>query len=437
VVRLHTLKRALGRALRLSAVSAEPMLPAWGRWRGRLGVSVSSSAVRAILVERGKIRWAGQASYTGLEDLAEVVARLAGESGRAVQSVRVVLERDVLQLRSLTPAPPLKGKAVPRWVALEAQRLFRKNGAPLVTDGVVVPLGKEAAALWAAAAPEPVVRALLDGCAQAGLGVESLGPASDVLPRAFATTSGESLVVPNGGTAEVIDVSDGSVWRSRLVRITENGERRTLVPALISLGEPFAPVYAGAVALPKLQLLPADTRAARDRVARRRLLRVLAVAIGLWVAAGTVYTVRLLHSLSSSVKSLHTLSPLVDGVLRLRRDLDEATRTLATLSAASRDRSRHLSLVAAVTRVLDDSTHLVALKVGADGMVRLVGYAPRAARVLAELERVNGLSDVRLEGPVTRETGNGTREMDRFAIVARLDSLNPGRMPGVTGGRPR
>src|SRR6266550_3154242 len=119
-----------------------------------LGISVSSAAVRAALVDHAQIRWAGQASYATIEDLAEVIARLAGEAVRVVPRARVVLERDVVQLRSLTPAP-LKGKAVRRWVALEAERLFRRNGAPLVTDGVIVPLGKEAAALWAAAVPEP------------------------------------------------------------------------------------------------------------------------------------------------------------------------------------------------------------------------------------------------------------------------------------------
>src|SRR5207247_1808549 len=99
-----------------------------------------------------------------------------GQLPRATIEVVVVPlpERVVLQRRRVTPAPPLKGKAVPGWVALEAERLFRKNGSPLVTDGVIVPLGKDAAALWAAAAPEPVVRAVLDGCAQAGLTVASL-----------------------------------------------------------------------------------------------------------------------------------------------------------------------------------------------------------------------------------------------------------------------
>src|SRR6266487_3954980 len=107
-----------------------------------LGISVSSSHVRAVLWWRDAIRWAGVAPYESPDDLADAIARLAGESGMPVRRARVVLERDVVQLRSIVPAPPLKPAPLRRYVALEAPRLFRKNGAPLVTDGVNVTVAK-------------------------------------------------------------------------------------------------------------------------------------------------------------------------------------------------------------------------------------------------------------------------------------------------------
>jgi len=291
-----------------------------------------------------------------------------------------------------------------------------------VTDGVIVPLGKQAAAFLAAATPQPVVRAVFDRCAQAGLDDETLGPASEVLPHAFATVSGESLIIANGSSAEIIDVGAAGAWRSRLVPTTDTGDSQCLVPALRSLGESFAPAYAGAVAVPKLQLLPPDTRAARERAGRRRFVRVLVAAIGLWVVAGTVYAGRLGLTLSRSTHLLDASRPAVDSVLALRRDLDAGTATLATIAATDRDRSRQLTLLAALTRALDDSTHLVALSIGSDHTIRLVGYAPGAAKVLAELERVAVLRDARFEGPVTRENrGVGSGEWDRFAIVALLE----------------
>src|SRR5262249_27722739 len=157
--------------------------------------------------ERGAIAWAGRAEYAQLGELADAVARLAGESARPVRRVRVVLERDTVQLRSLVPAPPLKPGTVSRYVSLEAPRLFRTNGAPLVTDARLVQIDAAQTALWAAAAPESLVRALLEGCAAAGLVLLSLGPAADVLPWALTRPlSQPQIAFPNGGTSEVLAV---------------------------------------------------------------------------------------------------------------------------------------------------------------------------------------------------------------------------------------
>ncbi len=389
-----------------------------------LGLSVGARSVRAVLVKRGAIAWAGQASYGGLGELAEVIAHLAGEAGEPVRRARVVLEREVIQLRSLVPCPPLKGSAIRRWVALEAPRLFRKNGAQLVTDAVLVPLSPKVRALWAAAVAEPLVRTVLGGCEQAGLHVEALGPASEILLHAVAAVSSMSLALPTG---ELLDIGPGCVWRSRLLRIARPADGPTWHPALASLGAEaghFAPAYAAATTKPasRLQLLPADTQAARERVSRSRLIRVLAVAFSLWAMAATVYVLRLVHALHTATQALGTISASVDRALSLRRDLDAATHSLSLIAAADQARSRHLALLAELTRALDDSTSLLTVQVGADRTARLVGYAPRAAKVLAELERVERLRDVRMEGPVTRERGEGRGEMDRFAIVARLES---------------
>jgi len=393
-----------------------------------LGLSVGAATVRAVLVDRKSIGWAGQVGYTGLAELADVIARLAAEADRPVRRARVVLEREVTQLRSLAPAPPLKGDAMRRWVDLEASRLFRKNGAPLVTAAARVALSPKAAALWAAAAVESLVRAVLDGCAQAGLAVESVGPAAEVLPRALAAAPGaanaDPIVIPSGATAEVLDVGPGGAWRSRLVRSVDGAPPVTWVPALATLGEEaahFAPAYAAAVALPRLQLLPADTRVAHGHAARKRHVRLLAAALCLWVAAGATYIARLSWTLHSSTTSLAALRGSLDSALALRRDLDGATHALATIQAAEAGRSRQLALLAELARALDDSTYVMALNVGAGRTVRLVGYAPRAAKVLAALERVSLLHEARLEGPVTREAANGNRELDRFAIVASLE----------------
>jgi len=396
-----------------------------------LGLSIGPTAVRAVLVERptDAVRWAGTAAYTDVADLAEVVARLAAESGAPVHHARIALEREVLQLRTVSPAPPLRARAARAYVALEAPRLFRRNGAPLVTDAIIVPLGNDTRALWAAAAPEPLVRAALDGCAQAGLTVHGVTPAADVLSHAVAQAAAAGpapLVFVRDGVAEVVEVGPAGTWRSRLIRNGDGGRGTGdgWVPPLMAVGAEaasYAPAYAAAVGRPRFELLPPATRAARARQARRLHIRLAAIGAALWIAAGTEYVGRLSVTSSRATHSLDAVRSSVDSALAVRRDLALATAALDLVARAERGRSRHLALAAELTRVLGDSIHLVALRVGPDGTVRLAGYAPVAARALAALEGIAILKDVRFEGPITRETGNGKRETDRFAVVARLE----------------
>lgn len=384
-----------------------------------IGISVGATHIRAVLWWRDAIQWAGAAQYEGPGSLADTIARLAGEAGAPVRRARVVLERDVVQLRSIVPVPPLKPVALRRYVALEAPRLFRHNGAPLVTDGVRIALTKDSAALWAGAAPEPLVQAVLAGCAQAGLSLEGLGPAADVLPWA-ALHRQSPLTFVNGGTSEVLDVSAGGTWQSRLVRGMGNGEPPVLAAPLATLGEEahhFTAAYAAAITLPRLALLPTEARAAQERRGRRRMMRLFGIGAALWLVAAGIHVGRLAWIRQTATQSLGAAASAVDSALVVRGDLDLARATLGTIARAEAGRSRHVALLAAVTQALGDSTYLAAFQVTPEGVVRLAGYAPIAARVVASLERLAVLRDVRLEGPVTREVPG----RDRFAIVARLE----------------
>jgi len=387
-----------------------------------LGISVGAAHMRAVLVERGTIRWAGEAAYAAADDLAEVIARLASEATCPVRRARVVLERDVVELRSITPAPPLRAEALRRYVALEAPRLFRKNGAALVTDGVRTEGDDGTPVLWAGAAPEPLVEAALAGCQQAGLVVDGIGPAADVLPAAFAVSAGlAEVVVPNTTSSEVLSLGQAQVWRSRRVV----GRRPCTAPwnaALTGAGGlavELAPAYAATLARPRLDLSPSSVGAARRRTSRRFRLGLALAGVGLWLLAGAVYAARLAVTARNVEAGLVAAAPAVDTALALRRDLGAATTTVATIEAAERARSRQLGLLAAVTAALGDSGYLVSFQAASDGTVRLVGYAPAATRVLANFERVPLIGEVKLEGPVTREAAAGRPELDRFSIVAQ------------------
>jgi len=387
--------------------------------KGPIGVSVGAATVRAVLLDEGRIGWAGAAPYASLAELSEAIARLAGEAGKSVRRARVVLERDLVQVRTIRPAPPLPPKAWRRYVALETARLFRQNGAPLVTEGIRVP----GPALLAAAAPEPILRSVIDACRQVGLAIESLGPATLVLPFALRMSPSDGdLPFPNGTSTEVIMLVAGVVVQSR--RIPGAGatplEWAAPLLALDAEASHFAPAYAAACAGPYLELWPADVSAGRAREVRRRLLRLGGIAASLWLLAGGVWVSRLALKERQATRALATLTPSLDSALAVRREIDVGTATLATIVAARAHRSRLLQLLTKVAEALGDSAYLVAVRVDQGGTVRLSGFAPSATRVVAALGRLPDLQEVQLEGAITRETGEGNRELERFNLVARV-----------------
>lgn len=377
------------------------------------------------------MKWAGHVGYGSPQDLPEALGQLAAELSQPVRRACVVLERAVVQLRAIVPAPPLKRAAAAQYVALEASRLFRKNGAPLVTDARIVAIDENRKGLWCAAVPEPLLRAILEGCSQAGIVVEALGPAADVIDAAVETGTvrpGGEITLPHGPCVEVLSFGLNGTWRSRLVAAFPPASPArdpcvTWKPALARL-EPDAVGYASAFAscqrLPQLDLLPVHTRAAKRREAKRRQLRLLAVGLSFWLAAAGVSSGRMLAALDSSTRFLQAVAQSLDSAVAQRRDLDAGRATLQTMSTAAARRSRQLALLADLTGALDDSVFLVTLRIGPGQELRLAGYAPRAARVLAKLDRVARLHGAKLEGPVTRENPGDHGALDRFGVVAHL-----------------
>jgi hypothetical protein len=334
----------------------------------------------------------------------------------------VGLKRDVVQIRSLHPAPPLKARDVPRYVTLEAARLFRQNGHPLVTDGTLVSVSKGDPALWAAAVSEPLLDAILEGCREAGLTLEALAPSAETLPAALDMEPLTAEVsVPDGRTTERLSLgAAGAVWRSRWSRSDAPSEVDWVSALTAVNGERavVAPAYAAGVRLPVLALLPAGHRAAARRRGRRRMGVLAAVGVGLWLLSGALYAGRLSYAYARATALLAAFHPAADSALSARRELDEARTTLETIARTRADRSRSLRLLAGLTAALPDSVSIIALQVSPTGQVRVTGYAPRAADVLARVGRVGGLSGASFEGAVTREVMAGQAERDRFTVVA-------------------
>ncbi|HLB38654.1 MAG TPA: PilN domain-containing protein [Gemmatimonadales bacterium] len=391
-----------------------------------LGICVAQGELRAVLGGGGRLLWAATAPYASLDDVAPAIGRLAGDLPHATRRARVVLARHLVQLRTVAPAPPLTNAAARRYVAFEANRLFRRNGAPLVTDARVVPRDAAEKVLWAGAVPEPLVTAVVRGCEEAGLQLEALGPASEVLPWVVQERPrGSDLCFQDGNACERIGHGARGVWRSRLLQ-GEAAPVPAWVAPLAATGERapiLAAAYGATLRRPALDLLPKETKAARARVVRKRLQLTAAVGAALWVAAGAVRVARLEVLGRAVERELGSLQPAVDSAVVRRRDLTAARAALGTIQDARGHRSRALVLLADLTTRLGDRAFLAGFQLSADSTVRLVGYAPQAARVLAQLERAPWVRDVRFEAPVMRErvsTGAGGEDLERFSLIVHL-----------------
>lgn len=169
-----------------------------------------------------------------------------------------------------------------------------------------------------------------------------------------------------------------------------------------------------------LTLLPRSECESRERAAQRRTRRLALATCGVWLTAGALFCGRLWWEQSAVEHELAALRQPLAAVREARRDLRDAETTLNAIAAAEQERGRSLVILAAVTGALPDSGVVTSLAWNADGSGILVGAARRATDVLARLDRLPTLSDVRLNGPAVRETIAG-REWERFTILFGRD----------------
>jgi hypothetical protein len=142
-----------------------------------LRVRIGRGTLRAERLRRGAVVWAAEAGYGGPDEVeAAMVELLAEEGGRGARRILVELDPPVVQVRTLTGLPPVRGRQLGALLAHQAGRFFRKNGHPLVTD--IVWAGRRGGAAYAAAVDSALVEAVLRGAAQAGGIVEAVVPAT-------------------------------------------------------------------------------------------------------------------------------------------------------------------------------------------------------------------------------------------------------------------
>lgn len=165
-----------------------------------------------------------------------------------------------------------------------------------------------------------------------------------------------------------------------------------------------------------------DLRTAEERPARRRpsplllgLTGALAAAVLAAPPALNLWHAARLDALVAPVQQR------ADIALRMRDELERRSGAAASLDGLKRQTVPAVALVAELSARLPDGVWLDQLRI-AQGEVRLGGYAPNAAALIALLEDSPLLTRVRFETGVTQDP---LRRRERFQIVAAVERPAP------------
>jgi hypothetical protein len=300
---------------------------------------VGGAMVRAELLSRSKVVWAGEAQFNTPEDLEEAVSQLAGADGPPTQPrrLRVELAAPLVQVRTLRGLPPVSRAQLRALVAVQSARFFRRNGNALVTDACwTEPAARRSGTALAVGAEERWLDAVIRGARSAGLAIESIRPSE----------------LPAG-------------MRLKLLPVAEQRRQRT--EALLS--------------------------------ARR----LAAAAVLTWVAALGVFLVRLRAERAAVDQEIARLAPVSQAVGNARRSLGDLAFVVEGLGAADERRGELLARFTGLASALPDSAVVTRLVIDASGRGSLSALAPRSAELLSVIEGSGAVASPRFDGGVVRE----------------------------------
>jgi hypothetical protein len=400
-----------------------------------VGLAVGADRVRAVLVRGEVAAWAGEVPAGEGVSLSAAVAELLAQAPIPRfprPSLVAALGPALSQTRLVSGLPPVEDARLLAQVVREgAGRFFLRNGRPLAVSGIRV---QEPGRVWAAAFDAAAVREVEEACRAAGLRLRSVVPSVAVLGVGLQ----DEHVVWLDGEAEA-EVRMDAAGRVLAVRRLPPGgaapaEAPVPVPGLAKLGEQawrFADAY-GAARLPADEALvyrPGRTGAAGAVPAWRVALAGAAAAVA--VAAALALPLRAAEQARAGQQArLDELRGREAAALAVDSELTRVTGALGEVAAFDSTRHSAAMLLADVTRALPQGSALVALQVDSTGG-SLIALTPRAAAVLAPLERVPGVAAPSIVGPVTHE-GAGGRELERVTIRFGLDAAARARRSGGT-----
>jgi hypothetical protein len=331
----------------------------------------------------------------------------------------------LVQVKKLSGLPLLQDSAALSAVIREgAGRFFLKNGIPLVTTDVTL---IEPGTGWAAAFEAPVVEQVRRACIDAGFTLRAIVPTAVAIGQ--VANSGE-LTWTDGSIQARLAYRDRELVACRQLRAPRSdGDNATVtepllsLPALVALGDDVA-CYADALGATRIErgerLALEVTRASRVGAASRIRTRIAATMFCVSVlAALAVPPLFAVRSAARARQRLVLIAPEARKARGIERELNQISSTLQRVSEFAAERGPVTLLLARVNAALPEHAAIIALEIDSAGGT-MVALAPRASQVTDALERVSGVANPQVVGPITPATtraGVAERVTVRFRLV--------------------
>jgi hypothetical protein len=393
----------------------------------RLGVSIHSGEVRALLVQRGVVRWHASVSCelsgaTASETFASLLATLPKRVG--IRRATVAIGPAWCQVKHIEGLPAVRDLAMlTRLLHENSMSFFLRIGGRLAVSDIV---RHTDGALWAAAFDQDVATSAIEALKRHGFANARIVP----------SVSAVSGVAPAGvhvwcDGEHVIELTiDEHRLLKRVRRVSGDDETRPpkLSGPLAKLGDDAWVNAAAFGAATSQRRTPFAWRPAPDprRVARAARLRVGVGA--LFVAAASAAALmapglRAAQTVRDGSAEMNALRSTQTEVERTQGELRRIGATLDRVERFREQRGKTTLLLGAISQALPESTALVTLRLDSlDG--NFVALTPHAADILPQLASVTGLIQPRIVGSLTKEM-LGAAQLERATVRFRRPPATP------------
>jgi len=401
------------------------VLPASGRAtsRGeRIGLSIATQRVHAVLIRRDTIVWRDSVSLDIPPLLSPAVnsllSRCPCRSQRARRRVTVAVGMAFAQVKRLVGLPRLGRADLQKLVDVGVSRFF-VTAAPVVVapvrltgDGVV----------WAAILDRGALHEAQVGAEAAGCRIGSFVPAVAVLGGAAASRT--VRWVDSSQYAELEYDDEGRLTGlSRGLATSTDDAVLSASQTLAALGSDaavYAAAYAAACASAGQHLSVRTARrgnrgqVAAWRVATAATMCAVAMAVALWFPV-----MRARRDAAQSRTALATLGAKYRTAVSMERDIAAIDAQVHEVAEFINARSSATPLLRSLSEVLPAGVSLVTFRLDTT-VANVVVLAPHAAALLPLLDKQPGISGAEILGAVSRELIAG-RDLERASFRFRVN----------------